>query len=211
MGTRTGVAIEHRKLTEQCAELKGKVDEGEKWVGHLTEQRDKLQKENEQLRALTNELGNLVNDPKVTFASVGDGPATVLRKAIARVNALEHQLKIARDQFAELTRGPFPPPERLRGLGRVLSEDTGQFFKFDLAPAKPKQPDPAEWREVNVPYLNMLRACVDPTRLVGLEVEVEGKVYLVGDVNPDGGQFGRINQAFPLDSIVKRARVAVKR
>lgn len=72
-------------------------------------------------------------------------------------------------------------------------------------------PPDAEWREVNMPFGNLLSAVVDSARLVGLELEIDGNTFLVGDVNPDGGQFGQINQAFRRNSVVTRARVRVKK
>jgi hypothetical protein len=68
-----------------------------------------------------------------------------------------------------------------------------------------------EWREVNKPFHELLTASVDPARLAGLEVEVEGRVYLIGDVNPDGGLYGLNNLAFDRKAVVTRARVRVRR
>lgn len=66
---------------------------------------------------------------------------------------------------------------------------------------------PNEWRDVNMTWHDFAVASVDTSRLVGLELDIEGKVYLIGDVNPDGGQFGQVNQAWHSGAKVLRARV----
>lgn len=67
------------------------------------------------------------------------------------------------------------------------------------------------WREMNMTFGALTKTAVESSRLAGLEIEIEGRTYLIGDVNPDGGQFGQVNQAFRRDSVITRARVRVKR
>jgi len=68
------------------------------------------------------------------------------------------------------------------------------------------------WKDINLTWSALLAASLDNSRLVGVEIELEGgHRYLIGDVNTDGGQFGQMNMAFHRDVIVKRARVMVRR
>jgi hypothetical protein len=108
----------------------------------------------------------------------------------------------------------------IRDLESKLAEAYGQrdALKAELADLQAKceaalawvaaGPD---WREVNLPFSHLAVAAVDIQRLAGLEVEVAGKRYLIGDINPDAGQFGQTNQAFRRDAVVTRARQLVKR
>lgn len=68
-----------------------------------------------------------------------------------------------------------------------------------------------EWSEVNETWNTICRSAVDTSRLVGLEIELEGgQRYLIGDVSSDGGT-GPANMPFPRAAVVKRARVLVRR
>jgi crotonobetainyl-CoA:carnitine CoA-transferase CaiB-like acyl-CoA transferase len=65
------------------------------------------------------------------------------------------------------------------------------------------------WVEVNRPFSALCERMIDPTRLVGLEIEVNGERYIIGDVNPGGHREG--GQAFRRDAVVTRARVRVRK